>query len=172
MTRKEQIEKELDRTRSYLPFIQRRLLSHMAHLIRFREATPEEDMQEGFDFVLSADSAKIAIRIRRPGCNYRDFTVRAQVPTGAKTEIHKIREGKGDIYFYAWTDVIDGKERITDYWLIDLDKFRNGDSIKKENFLGNGDGTGFFSYSLDSLLRDDAIICTINLKRLYAARAS
>jgi len=105
-------------------------------------------------------------RIRKPNCGYRDLTIRAQVRSNGKTEIHKIRdEGKGDIYFYAWTYDNLGKEQMQCYMLVDLNKLRQSGLLdESRQITSNGDGTGFVSYSKDELDRTGALLIYENIQ--------
>jgi hypothetical protein len=55
-----------------------------------------DDMCEGKDYYWGP--CGVLSRVREPSCLYRDFTIRWD------KEWQKIRMGKGDYYFYAWTD--------------------------------------------------------------------
>jgi len=137
----------------------RRILNKNSYLFtRFTDATPQEDMNEGFDAVFSFPEVKIPIRIRNfEYQRYMDITIRSKSACNQKTEIHKLREGFGDYYFYCWLD----KERrhIEKYAIIDLHKFRSvlvneqPDSSKK-----NTDGTEFFVFTVDRLVKTNSIV--------------
>lgn len=139
------IENELNRTRSYLPIIKRILYRNIHHFVDLQEATIEEDMTEGFDFSLQYNQRKIAVRIRKPECTYRDFTVRY------RTEFDKIKSGKGNMYLYAWTNKVGDQEKIDQYMLIDLDHLRNTTFFSDINFdkrvIHNTDGFTKFTYA-------------------------
>lgn len=158
------IETELERTRRFLPTIAKLLNRNAYRFFSIREATKKEDMQEGFDFMLTAEAAQIAVRIRRPNCRYRDLTIRAETKYGGKTEIDKIREGKGDMYFYAWTENQLTGERLSSYMIVDLSLFRSsGLAFTQKSKTSNGDGTGFFSYTKDEL---DAAGCLLIYEKI------
>ena len=70
------------------------------------EAPIEEDRRHNTDLILlRMEPVRIACRVRRakylePYQN--EFTIRAAVPSGAKSELQKILDGWGDYLFYAF----------------------------------------------------------------------
>lgn len=166
----DQIKQELKRELSYAPIIEN-LLANYAGIIHRRgfkvfelkKASPEEDSYAGFDFVFQMGSFTVPVRIRRPDCRYRDFTVRSRSRNGGKTEIHKLREGMGDLYFYAWSEDFMGVEKMAEFALIDLNSVRAAGLLTAENVahlreISNGDGTSFISFSLKELAAAQALI--------------
>jgi len=160
------IQEELKREMQFLPIIEKAIAEN-AHLIyksginlfKLKKASQEDDVKNGFDFLFTMSDFKIPVRIRKPNCRYRDFTIRSATRYGFKTEIHKIKEGAGDVYFYAWTEFNEGIENITEYWLIDLHKFRSSGLLDKEQVQrDNGDGTSFVFYSFDKLNQHGSVI--------------
>jgi hypothetical protein len=91
-----------------------------------REPHPEEDYKRNTDLiVLSIDQVRIGVRIRR-NC-YLDsfgdqFTIRAGLPNGTKTELQKIMEGWGDLFFYGFCDPTE--TRLARWTIGDLEMFR------------------------------------------------
>ena len=69
-------------------------------------APPEEDMEHNTDLmVYRMEPLRIACRIRKEGYFGKyghEFTIRASVSNGSKTEFHKIIEGWGDYFFYGF----------------------------------------------------------------------
>jgi len=100
------------------------------HLIS--EPPIEEDAERNSDLmVLKLDAVRIGCRIRRPVNNrgewvfdkYKDeFTIRAQRPSGNKTELAKIIEGWGNYFFYGWCDL--EEKQLISWHLCDLNVFR------------------------------------------------
>jgi len=86
------------------------------HIIDIRESVLGDDISNATDMVVSVTGGDIAVRIRRNQTPFRDFTLRSQRISGAKTELQKIRDGFADWYLYAWTD----KDIISEWILIDL----------------------------------------------------
>lgn len=85
----------------------------------------DEDLKHNTDLtVLQFSSTRIACRVRRPDSppQYRDeFTIRSAVPSSGHTELHKIVEGWGDYFFYAFA----GNDGCLESWhLADLKVFR------------------------------------------------
>jgi hypothetical protein len=104
-------------------------------------APVERDVNEATDLiVLRARDMTIAVRLRRPGYAGRypgQFTIRAKLPSGAKTELAKIVEGWGDWLFYGHAD---GHIGISEWVLIDLHYLRAA-FIRKPALLHSPDGT-------------------------------
>lgn len=152
----------------YLNQVRRILVSKAYIFTKFREATPKEDMELGFDAVLSFPDVKIPIRIRKNiYLKYMDLTIRSKCRSGGKTEIHKIMEGFGDFYFYAWSDETNlntSNNRIVTYMILDLNVFRNTIIDKPSTKdIPNGDGTYFNCYSRQQLLDNKVIKIFENL---------
>jgi hypothetical protein len=122
--------------------------------VKFRLANETEDMQEATDMVIEVEGGTIALRLRET--RFRDFTIRAQTKYGGETEIHKLKKGYGDWYLYAWGD---GKDKLEEWILIDLEKLRDSKLLEKEYFtIPNNDGTGFVAISLDELDENNCIV--------------
>jgi hypothetical protein len=84
------------------------------------------DILGGTDFaIFNVTPFRVAARLRRYPYYARyptEFTIRWTRPSGAKTEIDKIREGLVDYLFYGF---VDWSERtIVDWFLADLHIFR------------------------------------------------
>jgi hypothetical protein len=124
----------------------------------------EEDMERNTDLtILNMMPVRIACRIRR--FNYfekykADFTIRALVPSGNKSELAKIIEGYGDYFFYGFSNQ---EENNLHAWrLCKLSVFRlwflrniieNGKEklIKHDNLDGS---SSFYSFSWSELPKD------------------
>ncbi|MDF0602311.1 hypothetical protein P1J78_16345 [Psychromarinibacter sp. C21-152] len=107
----------------FIPEIQRIVGAHLLSI-----APDAFDMHEATDLLMmEAKDLHIAARVRRPGYARvypYDFTIRAQVPSGAETELSKIVNGKGDWMFYGHADA--SGRGLASWWLIDLRAFRAG----------------------------------------------
>jgi hypothetical protein len=145
----------------------RRILGDLPCKIFFaiETAPAKKDMEQATDLILSVSSGDIAVRVRSHK-HYQaavakfgfDWSVRA-VSRGYKTEIHKLREGFGRWYFYAYSADDNGK--IAAWWVIDLDK------VRAENILmcewptyPNGDGTYGTYIPIHSLDEHGCIVAT------------
>lgn len=139
----------------YMPQIKLILAKHAGKFLQIEVATMDEDMTQGFDLnIIANNKSKIAVRIRRADITFRDITIRA-LNGGHKTEIHKLRDGYGDWYLYAWEST-DG--RITEYALIDIHKARLLFTADR-NVIPNKDGkTGFYKYSIEEIIKCGALI--------------
>lgn len=105
----------------YWPSVQQILQANTVHLFSFNVATPEQDMKQATDMIVTVSGQKaIAVRLRRDSYTYRDLTLRAARTSGATTELEKIRAGWGDFYLYGWTQ----GAVINEWMLVDLHKLR------------------------------------------------
>lgn len=138
-----------------------------------KKADIKDDQENGFDFVFTANGLTIPVRIRKPNCRYRDFTIRSRSRYGMRTEKHKIKDGAGDVYFYAWTSYTANAcgEQITDWILVNLHKFRDSglaDSVFNRMETDNRDGTMFVSIGISELKQNKCLIAhsdTESIKR-------
>lgn len=159
-------EKELERELSFAPYIENVLaqnagLIHAAGIQVFsmKKARAEDDMKNGFDFVFTMGNFTVPVRIRKPDCRYRDFTVRSKTRFVVETEYHKLKAGAGDVYFYGWTQWMNGIESINQWWLINLNAFRKSGLLDTERReVSNGDGTCFISFKFHELQQAECII--------------
>lgn len=159
-------EKELERELSFAPFIEN-VLAHNAGVIHdagikvfaMQKASEKDDMENGFDFVFTMGNFTIPVRIRKPDCYYRDFTIRSRSRHNWPTEIHKLKAGAGDVYFYGWTNNDNGSEVITEWVLINLHKVRGCGLLDIERKqIDNADGTKFVNIRLHELDKNGCII--------------
>lgn len=165
------IERELKRELSFAPFIEEILANnagkiHAAGIKVFtlQKASAKDDTENGFDFVFTMGNFTVPVRIRKPDCRYRDFTIRTRSRGGGRTEIQKLMDGAGDVYFYAWTAFINNAEAIVDWVLIDLHVFRSSylmtdQFLKTKREMLNIDGTKFISFGIKELEEVNCIIC-------------
>jgi hypothetical protein len=91
-------------------------------------ATVEEDRDRATDLVLATERVRIACRIRRWSKQSCDkwggqFTIRSHRVSGVRTELAKILDGWGDMFFYGWG--CPQSVRLRDWYLIDLEVFRS-----------------------------------------------
>lgn len=105
----------------FLPEIKAILGTHL-----IGEPPAEEDAERNTDLiVLRMEAVRIACRVRQFEylARYGDeFTIRADRPSGAKTELTKIVEGWGDYFFYGFSD--EGAEHLARWTLGSLNVFR------------------------------------------------
>lgn len=143
----------------YLSQVASIIREHAAHFVKLRLGTQDEDMKQAADMVIDVSGGTIGVRIRRMDVarNYRDFTIRASVPSGVPTELDKLRAGHGDWYLYAWCD--DDKEIITEYILVDLSKLRQSGLLdNRTRSWTNKDGTGFVAIAIHELRQSGALV--------------
>jgi hypothetical protein len=153
----------------------------------FREATWEEDVQEASDIVLSAPerAERIAARLRDfegktpKGVPYwptysDESTLRETRPkSGAKTELEKILDGWGDLFFYGFAPKRLAGEggRIMAWRLMDLHVFR--EHVEKTGHVpgysrSNGDGSSDFRVFKPADLPTEFVIAS-NEQQRWAA---
>lgn len=132
-----------------------KFLPHVKQIVgpHLLEVTPDHiDQQQAADLmVLTARDLRIAVRVRRPGFADRypyEFTIRAKLESGAKTELSKIVDGWGDWMLYGHSDTTE--QRLCAWWLLDLHAFRAALIRQSTNSFkilcgdkANGDGTYF-----------------------------
>ena len=143
---------------NYLEDIRNILKSQSMNIVNVEIATPEEDIKQCTDMKIIIDAGDVAVRIRRDNCKYRDLTIRAK-NKDYKTEIHKLREGYGDWYLYAWTQ--DGS--ISEWILVDINILRDSGCFSEDrNIIMNKDGTtGFISFSIQELEYWNALVSAV-----------
>lgn len=90
------------------------------------EPPKEEDAERNTDLmVLRMDAVRIGCRVRRHkyyAAYSGEFTIRAGLPSGAKTELTKIIEGWGDYFFYGFSN--EDQTGLHAWALADLKAFR------------------------------------------------
>jgi hypothetical protein len=152
--------------RQFIPDIKKVLAEYLV-----KEAPEEEDQQRNTDLiVLKLEAIRVGCRIRRAvganGINYLqrysdEFTIRVERPRNSKTELRKIIEGWGDLFFYGFGDPDSGS--LAAWILGDLNVFRSWHTdylISKKQLPGiekpNLDGTKFRAYKINELPKDKA----------------
>jgi hypothetical protein len=119
------------------------------------ESSDLEDTKMSFDLHFSAD-VQVSVRLRSYKYkSYNDITIRTKTRRGGDTEIDKLIEGKGQIYFYGVLS--ENQETIVKWVLYDINKVRSklaDNGIPRENY----DGTCFKAYSFKFLNQNNAII--------------
>ena len=142
------------------------ILNGHIHLLDFNKVkrrgininpAPMYDDQNLETDVIMFGTLRIALRVRRGySSTFNDIAIRSQLPSGNRTEVHKIRDGLGDYYLYCWTadDAI-----ITEWMLIDLDKFReNMDNCLRIYDHYNDDGSAFNTYSIPEIIESGCCV--------------
>ena len=158
LTRKEAFKINFNWQQQYMMQVESLLKRNAGAFLRISIASAEQDMKQSTDMVLEVGGAgTVAVRIRRPNCRFRDLTLRSFVPSGAKTELEKIRDdGFGDWYLYAWADIHDV---LREWMLIDLNILRDSGLLYAARpETRNFDGTRFTSYSIPELRITGAIV--------------
>ena len=126
-------------------------------LIIIDEASIEDDKHHATDFVAHIKGGDVAVRIRRPDCLFRDWTIRSKIIYG-KTELAKLQDGFGDWYLYCWTNQ---KGNINEWMFIDLNLVRISgllDKMALQFDIPNNDGTYFKSCSIAELIKNECLM--------------
>lgn len=141
----------------YLPQVSKILRLHAGYFVDFVISNEEQDTRQATDMVLTVSGAgTFAVRIRRPDCVYRDFTIRSQSRGGGKTELEKLREGWGNWYLYAWCDQ---RDQLSEWVLVDLHCLRESGLLeRKRREQPNGDGTFFIAIPVPELRTAESVI--------------
>lgn len=146
----------------YLSQVIKILRQHAVDLMKVNIAPRADDEQRATDVILKLFGGDVAVRLRRPGCRFRDLTIRSCRDSGYATELQKIRAGFADFYFYGWLDYND---RISEWILVDLDRVRQQRVLDDCQNIPNGDGTYFIAIDARELQRRDCIIASTLMKQ-------
>ncbi len=134
------------------------LRQNAMYFIDVEIADDHKDLTESTDLVVNIEGgADVAVRTRdKDNCQFRDFTIRSRVASGAKTELDKLREGFARWYLYAWELPKGAYEWI----LVDMDKVRESGILHEQwPEKPNRDGrTWFIAIPLMRLSEADAIV--------------
>lgn len=127
-------------------------------------STLEVDQTQAVDLVvLKAHSMTIACRVRdnEYADDYpKEFTIRCERDSGAKTELEKITEGWGDWMFYG---IANKSETGFIIWhLLDLDAWRKHIAMPngkiRRGTKSNGDGTKFDFFGIESFKGEPMLV--------------
>ena len=144
----------------FLPTVKQIVGEHM-----IRAAPDLVDMREATDLMtLDGTDKRIAVRIRRYGIAKKypyQFTVRAKVKSGVKTELAKIVDGYVDWMFYGHAN-FEGNG-LALWWLLDLNAFRSALIRRDRNPIKYGDvtlpeGTCFWWFDIRSFQNSDKLV--------------
>lgn len=131
------------------------------------ESSFEVDTTQAADLiVLNARDKKIAARVRRLGYAERypfEFTIRAKLDSGTRTELEKMVDGFGDWMFYGHAHE-DGMN-ISRWMVINLPAWRAALIRKKApcEKKSNGDGTHFVAFDVRMLPESFLIASSFNI---------
>ena len=120
------------------------------------QSSTEEDTKLSFDLIYSTELT-ISVRLRKyKFSSYDDFTIRSKSNYGGLTEIDKLFQGMGYIYFYGYTDPTETK--IIKWVLFYIDPIRK---LLYENgrvFNNTYDMTQLKAYKFQFLVDNNALI--------------
>lgn len=147
----------------YIPAIQQ-----IVGPLLLKPAPFELDANQATDLiVMTARDIRIAARVRRANKYLErygyEFTLRAKLQSGAKTEMTKVVDNNAQWLFYGFADP--NSAEVPHWWLINLDAFRAafirqafGGQKVKCGLKDNGDGTHFYWFDLRSFPREPSIL--------------
>jgi hypothetical protein len=142
---------------------QAKLMPHVKQIlgqVLIQEAPADEDMRHNTDLLVHG-AVRVAVRLRRSRyltgfdgpTSYADqFTIRADRPSGADTELMKMMSGWGDYLFYGFE--APGGGRLACWIVGNLNEFRRWFWIThagnaQQNSLQNLDGSsGFYTFNI------------------------
>lgn len=140
----------------YLAQVKRILSRNAIRFIGIEVAQDADDTQESTDMVISVNNGRVAVRVRRPSCAFRDLTIRSRSFGGGTTELEKLRAGFGDWYLYCWTN---SDSQISEWILVDINKMRSTGLLNKsKKDIPNGDGTFFVAFDKVELRMNHCLI--------------
>jgi hypothetical protein len=112
----------------FMPSTQDIFLSHLGEMAQMRTASNHEDMRQATDLLVDIAGLTVAVRVRRPGCRYRDLTLRyRRLVAGRWTggfEVDKMLTDFVRWYFYGWTEGTEPLLWLGDWMIVDMDKVR------------------------------------------------
>jgi len=168
-------ERQRIKSDSYIPYVSQKIIKSLGldpSIWSIHVTTPEQDMKEAADLILTDGKVEYMIALRNRQQKYvemgyyYDFTIRHEYKAGHKTEYEKILiDGYADMMFYGFQS----GEKINRWLFMLVDEFRcqhkivNGvavpqDHIKyslKENTDGRND---FYAYDINSFKNHDKLI--------------
>lgn len=144
----------------FMPFIYQKLKRSLFNLpdnyFIIKQSSDEEDTKLSFDMKFTSD-IQISVRLRKyKYISYKDITIRSRSKKGGLTEITKLSNGMGQIFFYGWLD--EKEENIIQWVLVDIDKIRDKLHTHYSGDFPNNDGSRLKTYSFDFLKEYGAII--------------
>lgn len=131
---------------------------HSMKIIKIEETSESVDMFYAIDLEIKVDKGNISCRVRRRGCENRDWTIRTRNLSDSKSELEKIMEGIGpQWYFYAWLS--ENNNSFDDWMFIDVEKARNTTLQNLHREIINKDGqTAFIYINYEELLKYDCMV--------------
>lgn len=142
------------------------LRQNAMHMLSVKVAAPSKDMRQATDLIISVDGGDVALRMRRPGCRFRELTIRAY-SNGYRTELDKLREGFARWYLYCW---MQDNQTVGEWMLIDLDRMRESGLLDDDRYvqMNPGGKTGFVSIKPEELNTAGCLLAA-NLRGLVVA---
>lgn len=128
MNAKENYEQQREWSDSYIPQVSRIIIGALGldpQVWYIVVTTPEQDMTEAADLILTDGKEEFMIALRLRNASYMEqfcfeFTIRREYTQGYKTEYVKIMEGFADMMFYGFRD----GNRVVRWLFLSIDEFR------------------------------------------------
>ena len=147
--------------RRWQPTMRALCAQHAASLgqVDVADAPAISDMRHGVDFVAATRVVMYAGRVRNAQYRHRypdDITIRAVVPTGARTELDKFLSGDIDAEYYLYAFVADHGCDIDAYTFVDVPALaahlRDVGRVRLlDECRMNDDGTGLVAVNVNAL---------------------
>ena len=152
-------QRDYDWQDTRIPLIIDILRQNAMYLLSVKVASQDKDTKQATDLLISVDGGDVSVRLRRPGCRFRDLTIRSYRSNGHRTEIDKIREGFARWYLYCW---MDDPWTIGDWLLVDLDELRESGLLDDDRPIkvNPGGRTGFKRYNPRELDNEGCVLAT------------
>lgn len=114
---------------SYIPYVSRIIIDALKldpSVWYIIVTTPEQDMKEAADLILTNGKEEFMIALRLRNASYMsrypfEFTIRREYTAGHKTEYQKMMEGFADMMFYGFRD----GNKIVRWVFLLVDEIRN-----------------------------------------------
>jgi hypothetical protein len=140
----------------FLCEIKNHINNAMPYLKRYTNvklSTHEEDTKYSFDMKYNSNFT-ISVRIRKNKFKrHNDLTIRSK-NNGSKTEIHKIMEGKGQVYFYAYMDLKEESLEKVVICSVDAIRYLYNKKIHTQE-KSNRDGTSLIGFKFNYIKMHD-----------------
>lgn len=117
--------------------------------MKLKLSTDYEDSNYSFDLVYKMNLL-ISVRIRQHKyMKYKDMTIRYKSKFGGLTEFHKIQQGYGQIYFYAYES--EDRNTLVKVRIVDVDTIRHLIDTKQYSVYKNNDGTELATFRFSDI---------------------
>lgn len=125
------------------------------------DGTPEQDLYYATDLYIPCCDGGVGVRVRRGGklVQSTDFTVRATIVSGGKTELHKLKDGHCQFYLYSWADR--ANRHIERWMFLDMERMRQSELLQhpRQGRITQPDSTWVY-WTFEDLDRNGVVLAT------------